>query len=340
MDFPRQHHYIPQFLLRGFASRSNRSDSYCWLFRPDLNAPKETNIKNVGQQRDFYGDPAISYIEYALREHEHRFALLVNRLREGKQEDCDVALIKVFIAHLIVRTKNLRSGLKAAADIFFDEAREVIPKKSRLKMRHELKKAARKELRESGLGQRIQQLPRAQQLIAKQFLSKWLREVDTRPYIAEAFQHLRENINLSDITENVHIKTLSQTVAPEPRIQGLSDLKWELVHYPPHTLVLGDSVVIGRFLGVDGLHGLFNVIGPIQLVIAPLSDRVGLIGKLTQDILLPDPEQLNFAAAETSREFFIAPQATDRETGYLRRLGLRADEISRRDISEALADGL
>jgi hypothetical protein len=46
-------HYIPRFLLRGFASSRKHSESYTFLFRHGLE-PVETNITKVGGEFDFY----------------------------------------------------------------------------------------------------------------------------------------------------------------------------------------------------------------------------------------------------------------------------------------------
>jgi len=46
-------HFIPQFLLKGFASRKARSNLFCWVYRKNIK-PFETNITKIGVERKFY----------------------------------------------------------------------------------------------------------------------------------------------------------------------------------------------------------------------------------------------------------------------------------------------
>jgi hypothetical protein len=75
----RGQHHVPQFLLRGFRSRTKRDQSYSYLFRRGA-APHETNVKNIGKRRDFYGNPAHSNLEEAFSERESSYAALVSRI--------------------------------------------------------------------------------------------------------------------------------------------------------------------------------------------------------------------------------------------------------------------
>jgi hypothetical protein len=54
---PKGQHFVPRFLLDGFASRRHRKESYGYLFR--RGAPcHEVNIRDVGKSRYFHGDPS------------------------------------------------------------------------------------------------------------------------------------------------------------------------------------------------------------------------------------------------------------------------------------------
>jgi Protein of unknown function (DUF4238) len=46
-------HFLPRFLLKGFASRQSRQQFYTWVFQKGKEA-FETNILNVGLAKNFY----------------------------------------------------------------------------------------------------------------------------------------------------------------------------------------------------------------------------------------------------------------------------------------------
>ncbi len=184
----------------------------------------------------------------------------------------------------------------------------------------------------------MKRLPKIQQRKAREILKKTLREIDMRPYLADAFRDIRQNIDLAQLVTGAHLKALSQNIVPQPRVDRMAHLRWEFIRGPQKTFILGDSVVIGAFQGVEGLHSLINVIGPIELVVLPLSDSLCIAGRSSAEIPLPDPNQINLASSEVSREFLVASQASEWEIAYYQRFGTRADTISERDISDALRD--
>jgi hypothetical protein len=49
-----------------------------------------------------------------------------------------------------------------------------------------------------------------------------------------------------------------------------------------------------------------------------------------------DPEHINRGAAELSRDFFVAAQATERESRYSNFLGVRAEYIEASEVSDLL----
>ena len=100
-------HFIPQFLLKGFASRVEGDETYVYVFREGARG-YEANTKKVGTQRNFYGDPLI---ERPLAEWEGQFGILVRRLRDGDCNTNDKPLIDRFVAQTLVRTRCFRDSV-------------------------------------------------------------------------------------------------------------------------------------------------------------------------------------------------------------------------------------
>ena len=71
----KRQHTIPQFLLKGFASRKSRDEVFVWMHRKD-GTVIEVNIKNVSVGKDFYGKDADDEITKV----EGSFGALMNEL--------------------------------------------------------------------------------------------------------------------------------------------------------------------------------------------------------------------------------------------------------------------
>ncbi|MEL7228046.1 MAG: DUF4238 domain-containing protein [Cyanobacteria bacterium J06576_12] len=102
----RKHHFIPQFLQRGFAtSRGNEWHAFAH-FR---DRAVGLNIRNFGAQRDFYGDPGDTEIDDAITSYEGKAASLINELRVQKSnvEISDDGIADL-VSHLEMRSRASR----------------------------------------------------------------------------------------------------------------------------------------------------------------------------------------------------------------------------------------
>jgi hypothetical protein len=125
------HHFIPQFLLKGFGSRHTKAECYCWYFHRS-SKPCEANIKGIGQQRHFHGDPRHTNLEEIIAERESIYAAVIQRLQNGEIKGGDKPLIDEFVAHLVIRGRNLRQGfLKATDDLLTEMVHHLMEPKNR-----------------------------------------------------------------------------------------------------------------------------------------------------------------------------------------------------------------
>lgn len=211
---PRRHHYLPQFLLRGFASRSKGNDFYAWVFRAGDVPPFEANLKNLAQQRDFHGNPKDSPLENIISSHENKFAPVIEQLRLGIVEEAALPTIREFVAHLMIRTKNIRAGFAEAAQGFLEEFGESIPTSDRKKWKNRMKKAARKEWRDPKMRELLAHLPKDKRVLFKRMFEKKILETDFRPIVSVLFNSLLQNVNLDAAASTGHISALTREPAP------------------------------------------------------------------------------------------------------------------------------
>ena len=335
---PRRHHYLPQFLLRGFASRSKGNDFYAWVFRAGDVPPFEANLKNLAQQRDFHGNPKDSPLENIISSHENKFAPVIEQLRLGIVEEAALPTIREFVAHLMIRTKNIRAGFAEAAQGFLEEFGESIPTSDRKKWKNRMKKAARKEWRDPKMRELLAHLPKDKRVLFKRMFEKKILETDFRPIVSVLFNSLLQNVNLDAAASTGHISALTREPAPPARIDSISHLYWQSAAHGPHSFILGDVGLFGRSQGDATFRNLANAQGLIEIVAVPISHSVCLFGTTANDPKLPPPSEVNQNSVQLSREFFLASENGQREMEWRMQLGKRAGLLSEADVSEIIGD--
>jgi hypothetical protein len=115
---PRGHHYLPQFLLRGFASRQRKKQYFTWLFRLGTD-PIETNLKNVVKIRDFHGNPSEEKLEENLSLLEVAQSELLRKLRQ-KQSLVQSAAIASLVTSIQIRSENVRVVIGEATQSYME----------------------------------------------------------------------------------------------------------------------------------------------------------------------------------------------------------------------------
>lgn len=103
----RRQHFLPQFLLKGFASRSRRDRQYVQVFQKNR-TPYETNIINVAVVGDFYGRAAEGGVEDGLRPLESEHAVVLDHIRTHGLISDDRLVLGEFVRQLLVRTRHMR----------------------------------------------------------------------------------------------------------------------------------------------------------------------------------------------------------------------------------------
>jgi hypothetical protein len=112
----KRQHILPQFLVKGFSSRSAHSNHFVWVYRKGQ-APFESNIINVGVEKNFYSEDD-STIDEKITDAERGYAELLNELRRIKKSELiNKEMLPYFIAHLEIRTRNVRESLIEISDL-------------------------------------------------------------------------------------------------------------------------------------------------------------------------------------------------------------------------------
>ena len=195
---------------------------YVWMHRKD-GAVIEVNIKNVSVGKDFYGkdaDDEITKIEGA-------FGALMNELR-AYSESGPVNDVRVprLVAHLSVRTRQLRQTLMEAVDIMLQGLRDHLTQEETLQALIDTD-AFRKKLKP--------------ELIARGIPANRINEAIPflRPYLADLLEQnmpdltaLVDNVismartRFPDAMTNAHREALSKNPTARPRADLYAQFNW------------------------------------------------------------------------------------------------------------------
>lgn len=333
MTNPKQHHFLPKFLLKGFAFDVRGIEVYTFMFRKGVQ-PKPVNTRNVGQERFFHGEPGESNLEHMMQVKEDGYARLVEKLRAGAmpiapQEVAD------FVANLIIRTRNLRRGLVTATEELLCALDGAVSRAPQSRLRRSLKMGLKKELKESGLGQLIRGLPSAKRKLARQMVAKQLRETDARSAYTSLLVEFRSSADISGMVAKAHIGALSKAGGAPPRLVSLlSEYEWTTQKCSEPTWILGDVGCVAKRKGIEQLCNPAMNLADVEVLMLPISATVLLTGRRSDAGLDLTPDLFNVAAAELSESFFVSAQNTERQCLYAQRIGDRFELISAEELRQ------
>src|ERR1039457_5106016 len=139
-------HYLPQVLLKGFASAgSNGMKTFLFLSGAD---PKLVSIRKVAQERSFHGRRDQTDFESRMSELESQYAPATRAAWVG---ECGkyVQELSRFVANISARTRNVREGVSGAVEVMLSAAPDALSTDKHLKkIRNQARKTAMRNLRE------------------------------------------------------------------------------------------------------------------------------------------------------------------------------------------------
>jgi hypothetical protein len=312
MTKARGHHYIPQFLLKAFASRLAGDECFVEVFakgRP----PYQQNIRDAAKQRDFHGHPDQSPLESIMSERESLLSDIHRRLLQSGPAACTPTEIYSLIIHLLIRTKHLRETMTEVGETVF-KSFEAPSKKTRRQLKHALERQARKALKESEHAPIIALLPKYRRQLLQRVAGVKAREFGTPQVIAEATNTLRQMIDFPAVAASSHISSLSKDHSFEKWHQRFEPLDWKIVESAEPEIILGDCGPVVKVKGDEHFNSLLAEMGDIVCLLLPIASRKLLIGTTESDV--PAVDEVNSASASLSRQFFIAARRTMTEENY------------------------
>jgi hypothetical protein len=152
----------------------------------------------------------------------------------------------------------------------------------------------------------------------------------------EAFQLLRRGVDINGMVRRSQSEVLRKLQGEPERKDNLAPLIWSVKEYSPGTFVLGDLGPVARFSDSKDLQPPIKGGSSLVSILLPVTSQHLRVGKMQGDTATIDPDALNIAFVELSRDFFIANRNTDRERKYFLKLGRRSSLLDEKEMQRLL----
>lgn len=346
----KDQHYIPQFIQRGFKSRTSGKRDFAWLYRPGRE-PVERRIRKIGYHPEFYSpesnDPET--LDARITAYENPLSIRVNQWRAAPSScELDTRAAAELVTHLTLRTLSVRETFWKGFTHLAGSLSERMKDKDAVAQFIGLDSEDGDSLVVNRFDEAIMRNPllRASfQLIGlPDALLKRILQSMFREHFSAIYDRMVTDVNrnlasfrpeLEETVEESHNRAISELVEDRGARDDFLALQWSLEIAPTAGFILPDCVAIS--IDREGKHAalFLDRTEDRRVVLLPISSDKMLVG-LASDAVLPDVSDFNARAAACSNGYFIA----DRENEELERLsatiGGVTDSFVNRTISEAL----
>lgn len=339
MGATRGQHYLPQFLLKGFASRTKEKKAWVYCFRRDA-VSKEVSVRDIGKETDFHGNPRDSDLETRIAAVESVFGPHVARWREQESlQASDEELVTQFVGHIIVRTKSIREAFTTGAQILLDELLERLDGGELNPFRRpDFEAEMRRRMIENPLLAKLaKQKPREFRARAAAALAELNRSGKPLEWSQQIAKEARATVDVKKSMARAHIKSLTENQIPAARVRILQTLVWSIVRTNQNGVVLGDAGAVAREIDDTKFrHPLALEFDRLGMLCCPIGSRSVLVGRAIGFEHPFSADEINQASAELSREFFVAAERNQSFDGLQRVIGNRADIMTPQEIRELI----
>ena len=335
----KRQHFIPRFLLEGFASHTSGENVFTWVFRKG-SCPFNTNIINVGVEGYFYTDGNDTQADDMITEAEETFSHMVQKLRKSPPMTVSESQIPNLIAHFEIRTRHLRESFIHTGNYlvsrlldFMEDEQSFIEYLERT-FRNDpsiLKKAIIKELKKRGISKTmLKPALQVTNLLNPSMMNR------LRPMLRQVAANLRPDLlrTLSQAAKSGHIRALKENVSPEARAQRFKDLDYQVVEFTQGSLILGDSIILFHVEGSKPFKTFLDKKDILNAVFLPLNSCKFLVGIREKPNI--SEQLLPGAIARCSLEYFVAEEESDKYRSLQEQIGEDASPLTRAELEEII----
>ncbi|MCU8072187.1 DUF4238 domain-containing protein [Shewanella sp. SM21] len=339
----KRHHFVPRFLQAGFASHTNGSETFTWVYRKDLKI-FNTNTINIGIEGQFYSLNGDTQVDDNITVAEVRHSALVEELRNARDDSVlNNKAIAELLAHFEVRTRYLRQSFCCSVNVLIEESLRFVEDKHAFERYvqnrifndpNTLQNAITNELKLRYLSDSV---PEEFINIIQSLIEQSLPNIfDYLPVIVEQFRIAVPEI-IKSSAKSGHLKGLQQTIAPPLKTDIYERLVYRIIHTQDMVVPLGDSMLVFQVEGDRTFKPFTEKDDHVQAVYLPLSSSCILVGSANDTF--SDISFLPTVIAQCSLEYFISATNSAENSILQSRIGEFAYILSQDQI-KALVDGV
>lgn len=330
--------------MSGFANkRSKKNKELCtWMFRKDKD-PFGVNLRGVGAENFFYGEPGPDSVDEIITEKESNiFVPLINRLRKNKAiSKEDETGIQKFIWNLIIRSQHIRSSIKEAfstqtnsVNDFSDMLSTLLP----MVFQHAMETQTHSlDLLSSFSKKHSIELPSE---VTEIILSLGplnhenfhvLMDVDLKSEFNKFLGSTKRK--LDNIVSSVQLKTIVKNDAEIGFYKNIDHLLWK-VTITEDPLILGDIGPIGFDHNEDSFFNLILFPESKNVsIILPISSNQYLLGENQYMLKYNSTTLINQGIAELSSDFYIAKDCSKFTRQFQNHIGKKSSLLTQEEAN-------
>ena len=319
-----RHHILPRFLMKGFASRTDKDSVFVWVYRKNAN-PFESNTVNISVEKHFYGRDGEVNADDEITKIESEYVSLINNLR-NTTSDLDVCDPKIaeFIAHLSIRTKNVRNGLLNTIDVFTDRFTEVLTKPATLEnLVKMIKPHLLKEFSERFPTVNSKEFDLLANKIVQEMLEKMEKDKDAVKQIITDVRNERSELLEKEIPNQLkekHNQLILDEVLPSEKIATYKKLNW-FVATTKQPLIIGDTGCLFETGGLRRFKAFEYTDDYLINIFLPISTNKIVVGTRYAKPQPINTKTINKAFALSSFEYFICSENTPEKIKLSSKIG-------------------
>lgn len=330
-----RHHFIPRFLLKGFAVPGTSAVSRVWVYRREA-PPFESSIDNVAVEKHFYGKAAESTLDSLITDLEPDFAQVVAAVRElPNAAHVAEPTVPRLAAHIFARTRQIRLSLESAFQPVLDVVQEWLTTpgvmREYLLSHPEVRSRVETELRQKCLPVELTDFALQQLLpVIRPHVYQMIRE--NLPAMLNALYKARNSIAPS-IREG-HNRSLAGNPGAEGLARRFSEWNWCLLH-SEEALILGDSVCVFQYDDPDAPFRAFpDFSKPMVRIWLPVAAHRVLVASPARKPPKLTPSKLNKASARCSFNHFVSSSHLPVSSPFPKRIGEQVGVFTQTEVEE------
>ena len=329
----RKQHYIPQFVLKGFAKKGTGKKLQAYVFKKDQPFYIAA-VDGIAAQRDFYSTPSKDgspTLDDEITSYEGQLSTALHQMRDAEVNIAAPSKSAArFIAHTAVRTAHFRDTFANLVEILIVEITEKFEDPKWVRARIGLDKFKENSLFYTSISETLHQrnVPAISQkgLIEIFFDEANQRFPEFHSSMLENVRKIRENIfDIKSTIVESHNKSLSRASEPNRRIEKLESFEWKIYRSKKIEFVLPDCIAITISENGSASPYMWQDIFDDDLpyaIIAPLSRNCILFG---YHKFIPKFENLNAHLASCSEGFFVS--SDQKQARFVKHIGAWSNRI-------------